>query len=156
MLAPPVATFVILCGIERYDHFAFPNNRVYQNITFRCLCDDLNINLFSKFSKIASFYLFWQLLRILLRISLCFWKMLWNAFSPPHFDERARYEQSLAFADVHWLYLGGPGPWMKIFKLVGEKSTLKVQKVVKYHKKHQKHTFLGNFALLSSICQNQA
>ena len=57
ILAPPVARLMILWGMDRSDHFASPHNRVCQNMTFRWLCGDRNINLFSKILIFTAFWL---------------------------------------------------------------------------------------------------
>ena len=57
ILAPPVARLMILWGMDRSDHFASPHNRVCQSMTFRWLCGDRNINLFSKILIFTAFWL---------------------------------------------------------------------------------------------------
>ena len=43
--------------MDRYNHLASPHNKVCQNMTFRWLCDDLNINLSPGILKITAFWL---------------------------------------------------------------------------------------------------
>ena len=57
ILAPPVARFMILWGIDSFDHFALPHNRVCQNMTFRRLCGDPNIHFSPRFPEKVWFLL---------------------------------------------------------------------------------------------------
>ena len=82
--------------------------------------------------------------------------MAWNGFSALHIDQKAIYTQTLARGGAKLISLCDGRVYMRSKTFLVKSACMKVQKVVKYYKKHQKTTFLRHFELFTSNLQKCA
>ena len=132
---------MILWGIDRSDHFASPHNRVCQNMTFRWLCDDLNIKSSPGILKIFAFWLDLVAYQGFLKDSLTLFENPSNRLLHSRFPPKINIWTNPESWECKTFTLSVQKAYMCFQSFWWDLAQLTAQNVVKYYKRPKKQVF---------------